>query len=431
MLSGEVEAIRVIERGRREIDDVRPSELRYLQRLEKEGRISLSPGSKPSSVVLIAKMHCGVVQAGRKRIYIEPKVPTRNLLYLVESTYALPKVRFFDEAKYATGQSFSEFLLHFFYLKVKALLRSGLYRSYASHVENTTSVRGRILIAQTLTRNYANRHRVYCETDEYTVDILENQIIRFTLDATQSLVTGSPLRYLLWKLRAGFADVTMPKHLPLDTFSRVVYHRLNEHYRPVHELCLLFLRHLSLDVPIGRVSFYSFLVNMEALFQEFLFSIMRRSPAFAGMRVERQSESRIVLKHGTGITGDMSIRPDIRVGNGGSFLIVDAKYKEPLVAHFHRRIPVTPDVYQIVTYCLTNGSPGALVYPKTRQVEEDLAETYKVAGNGATFTLRTIDLSRDLSVLPRVCLQLCKDLYVFAEEEKVASSLQPGAVTEA
>jgi 5-methylcytosine-specific restriction endonuclease McrBC regulatory subunit McrC len=416
----EVEAIRVRERERREIFDLRPNELRYLQRLEKEKAISLSPGSKPDSVVLTAKMHCGVVQAGRKRIYIEPKVPTRNLLYLVESTYAMPEIRFFDEAKYATGESFSEFLLHFFYLKVDALLRSGLYRSYASHVENTTSIRGRILIAQTLTRNYADRHRVYCETDEYTVDILENQIIRFTLDATQGLASGSPLRYPLRKLRAGFADVTRPRHLPLDTFSRVVYHRLNEHYRPVHELCLLFLRHLSLDIPIGRVSFYSFLVNMEVLFQEFLFSIIRRSPAFAGMRVERQSESRILLKRGTGITGDISVRPDVRLRNGGGFLIIDAKYKEPLVAHFHRRIPVTPDVYQIVTYCLTNSSPGALVYPKTRQFEEDLAETYEITGSGATFTLRTIDLSTELSALPRVCWQLCRDLYAFAEEEKVA-----------
>jgi 5-methylcytosine-specific restriction endonuclease McrBC regulatory subunit McrC len=149
---------------------------------------------------------------------------------------------------------------------------------------------------------------------------------------------------------------------------------------------------------------------MERLFQEFLVATIRRSPQFGDCRVERQSGSKILLRKGTGITGDIHTMPDIRVTKSENILVVDAKYKGPLTVHVGRRIPVSPDVYQMIAYCVANRCPGALVYPKTAASEDDMNEVYEVRGSPTEFKLRTLDLSGSISTLRSVCVDLCDDL---------------------
>ena len=95
----------VRERDRLELRGVSTQELKFLRRLEGESKITLKVGSERNEVIVLTRMHCGVVQAGSKRIFIEPKVPTRNLLFLVESTYSMPDIQFYDEARFARGRN--------------------------------------------------------------------------------------------------------------------------------------------------------------------------------------------------------------------------------------------------------------------------------------------------------------------------------------
>jgi len=404
------------ERDRLLLRDVSAEELRFLRKLEDESKITLKVGPQRDQVILLTRMYCGVVQAGSKRIFIEPKVPTRNLLFLVESTYSMPEVQFFDEASYARGRNFLEFLMHFFYTKLDHLVAGGLYRSYVEITENAPAVRGSVNIPRTLAENFVNRHRVVSNYDEYTEDVIENRVIRYTLESTKNLATTPALRSHVERLVSAFDGVGNPWHLPSDVFQRIVYHRLNEHYRPIHELCRLLVSGIALEIPSGPVAFRSFLVNMEHLFQEFLFATIRRSSHFTGCQVERQSGSKILLRHGTGVAGDIHTRPDVRVARPQNILVVDAKYKEPLTVWMGRRIPISSDVYQMIAYCVTNRSPGALVYPKTSVTEADMNELYEIRGSRTIFKLRTIDLSGTVSGLKAVCDDLCKDLYQMASE---------------
>ena len=400
----------VRERGQILLTRVTLEELKFLRKLEEQNKIILKVAPKKDDIIFLAKMFCGVVQVGTRRIFIEPKVPTRNLLFLVETTYSRPDVKFFDEASYAKGRNFIEFVMHFFYEKLDRLLAGGLYRSYLGVTENAPSVRGSLNIPRTLAENFVNRHKIVSNYDEYTEDIPENRIIRFTLESTKNLASTSALRSHLERLVFAFDGVGNPGHLPSDVFERMVYHRLNENYRPIHELCRVLLSGSAIEIPSGPVAFRSFLVNMEKLFQEFLVAIIRRSPRFADCRVERQSGAKILLRRGTGITKDIHTMPDIRVTKLENILVVDAKYKEPLIARMGRRIPVSPDVYQMMAYCVANVCPGALVYPKTATSEEDMNEIYEVRGSPTEFKLRTLDLSGSISTLKSVCVDLCDDL---------------------
>ncbi len=405
----------VSERSQLRLSGLSPREIQFLRRLEDESKVGLRLGESSNEVLLLTRMHCGVVQAGRHRIFIEPKVPVKNLLYLVESTYVSPDIDFYDQAGYARGRNFLEILMHFFYGRIEQLISKGLYRSYMTEIANASVVRGRVDIPRTLTENFASPYKVVCEYDEYTEDVIENRIIRYTLEATRNLATTPSLRRKLFKLLASFSQVNNPWHLSTDTFRRMVYHRLNRHYETIHELCKVLLTGTAIEIPSGPVGFRSFLVNMEQLFQEFLFATMARSPEFAGHRLVRQSSSRIVWLHGHGVVRDITVIPDLKVSNSADVLVVDAKYKNPLIARRNRWIPVSADVYQMMAYCVVHSCSGALVYPRTQVTDTDIDEVYEIKGSASTFKLKTIDLAGELSHLKAACHELCQNLRLFVE----------------
>ncbi len=405
----------VLERSQLRLTNLSPREIQFLRKLEDESKLDLKLGTRPGDVLLLARMYCGVIQVGSHRIFIEPKVPTKNLLYLVESTYVAPEIDFYDQANYSRGINFLEILLHYFYGRVEQLIARGLYRFYVTETENTPAVRGRVSIARTISENFASPHKVVCEHDEYTEDVIENRIIRYTLEMTRNLATTASLRRKLGRLLASLGDVTNPMHLPSDAFQRQVYHRLNQHYEPIHDLCRLLLAGTAIETPSGPVGFNSFLVNMEQLFQEFLFATMCRSPEFSGYRVLRQSPSRIVWLRGSSLTGDITVRPDIKVSNTHDFLIVDAKYKNPLMAHTKRWIPVSTDIYQIMAYCVVHQCNGALVYPRTQTTEAGIDEVYRLRGSNSCFKLKTIDLAGELRDLKTASDEVCRNLRDFME----------------
>ena len=86
----------VRERGQILLTGVTLDELQFLRKLEDQDKIGLRVARHKDDIVLLTRMHCGVVQVGSRRIFIEPKVPTKSLLFLVESTYSMPDVQFFD-----------------------------------------------------------------------------------------------------------------------------------------------------------------------------------------------------------------------------------------------------------------------------------------------------------------------------------------------
>ena len=163
---------------------------------------------------------------------------------------------------------------------------------------------------------------------------------------------------------------------------------------------------------------------MEQLFQEFLFAMMARSPEFAGYQLRRQSSARIVWLRGSGLVRDITVVPDIKVSNSMDVLVVDAKYKNPLVARMNRWIPVSSDVYQMMAYCVAHNCSGALVYPKTLVTDSDIDEIYEIRGSQSIFKLKSVDLAGDLRQLKAACYELCLNLRRFVETGRTPVATQ-------
>src|SRR5437879_13123919 len=99
----------VRERGQILLTGVTLDELQFLKKLEDQDKIGLRVARHKDDIVLLTRMHCGVVQVGSRRIFIEPKVPTKSLLFFVESPSSLPAFKFLAATHYPRARNFMKF----------------------------------------------------------------------------------------------------------------------------------------------------------------------------------------------------------------------------------------------------------------------------------------------------------------------------------
>lgn len=114
-------------------------------------------------------------------------IPIHNIYYLL--VYAWDTL---DEADLVNVQASDHTSLIDLFAQVlnngvEHLIRRGLDRNYVSQNEDLAGVRGRIQIAESLKRMTFPQARACCEFDEFSHNILHNQIIKSTSARSISL----------------------------------------------------------------------------------------------------------------------------------------------------------------------------------------------------------------------------------------------------
>jgi 5-methylcytosine-specific restriction enzyme subunit McrC len=341
--------------------------------------------------VLNPNQYVGIVTlpSGR-RLESYPKVPVRNLFYMLAVAFNLPSP-FRDElAKYAQLDEILEFVVSFFADLVERRLDQGLYRSYVEQEDNLTTVRGRILFAEDVRRNYVLRHRTCSRYTEFSWDIPENQIIRQVTYLLGGWELRGNLRRRLHRLDGALTEIT-PVNLPASMISRFQYNRLNEDYRQLHQFCRLFLEGASLSEESGPFDFQTFLIDMNKLFERFVAQILLER-ALDDMVIDDQVPVYLGYKR------KVLMRPDIVVSEGETVVVVaDCKYKRLEPDEFKNH-----DIYQMLAYCTaTRVQRGLLIYPLHAAVIQD---EVKIRNTQTAVRQVVIDLSKEeISELNQEC----------------------------
>ena len=86
-----------------------------------------------------------------------------------------------DKLPINENDTFWEILVSIFLKKLEELFQRGLMSNYIEYEENLNLIRGKIDFKEHLLRNYNRKDRIYCRFDEFSQNILENQIIKTTL----------------------------------------------------------------------------------------------------------------------------------------------------------------------------------------------------------------------------------------------------------
>ena len=313
--------------------------------------LSVEPSEQSGRWQVRAHNYVGSIDVTGLQVLVRPKIPLQNLFLLLEVGLR-PQDWHHEDVRFETIGDLLPALVSFFSRTTKTTLARGLYHSYREQRDRLVALRGRIDIARQLAQPGVIIP-VACKFTEFTADLIENSYLKAAVSRSLRVAGVQPVdRRRLMQHLVTLEDVADVRHHAAD-HDRVVFTRLNEHYRPALRLAQLVIANLTLQDAVGETQASSFMLDMNHLFERFVTERLRR--ALRG-RLDVKSQPRDHL----GEDGEVEIQPDLVFLSGRApKFVADIKYKLTDDAAGGR----AADYYQLLAYTTAlDVSEGVLIY---------------------------------------------------------------------
>lgn len=367
--------------------------------------------------VIQATEQVGVVRLGSRTIQILPKIyqsderteeiersceATQNLLYLLAYAGQLPIREHTLAPLLKRGNDWFEILTRLFASHLLEEWQRGAYRNYQIVEDELTVLKGKWRITDQI-RRPLRRHIFSVAYDEFTADNPLNRIFRFVVERLWRLTRDSGNRRMLGELRAWMEEVKLLSHVTVSEANPSLLSRLNQRYASLLNLSRLFLEGGSLQLAADTFTTFSFVFDMNQLFEAFIVNFIRRhraeifqeAPALQGSDLLPQSRGApFYLAHKEGHRPVFLLKPDLAVRDEtGQFpLLVDTKYKRLDAADIKLGISQA-DFYQMYAYARRYDCPRVLLlYPQTAEMTHAERRRFPLQGTGKVIEAATVNL---------------------------------------
>lgn len=332
----------------------------------------------------------------------------RNIFHMLAYAFKGLKHKNFEKIAYEPFEHIEDLLAAILLRGITQQIKQGLHRSYLLRNEAIDSVRGRVLIPETIRYRINRRQRIECQFDELTVDNLFNRILKAGVcTLLRSDGVKKEIRLALKKSLSSMANVSAID-LNCVCWSRLQVSRQTQTYELLLNICRLIHLHSLHTEQSGKFRLEQWLdeSSLAMLYQRFLLNYFREHHPYL------LSAAKQIPWDSDGDAGSTSFLPvmisDVILTSVRRVLVIDAKfYSKTLQSHHEKATFHSHNLYQIFTYVqnlqaqiLNKEVAGMLLYAKTQEAVVP-NETLKLHGN--TFSLRTLDLNCEFS---SICQQL-------------------------
>lgn len=356
-----------------------PAERDHLASVLPDLRIAPTPGTSdrydlwPGSTV-------GVVRLGDLTVEIRPRLPVDRVLFL--ASYSIGSFRWpVNTTAIEQAPDLLEAVARLFVRLVEPALSRGILQGYVRTDDRLQTFRGRLRFADQISRWNGRVPPVEVTYDDFTVDIIENQLLKTAALRLASIGGRSPTTAReLQRVSFRLQDVSTPS-FGATFVPEVGWTRLNEHYRDAVELARLVLHATGLEAAQGTVAAPSFLLNMAEVFERFVHRALRESLGLSEDAFPQNAKGKhLRLDH----AGHVVLKPDLSWWAGTQCLFVgDCKYKRTDNAITHA------DLYQLLAYATATDLPGGVLVYAAGEAEPT---THVVCHAGKELVVRTLDL---------------------------------------
>ena len=310
-------------------------------------RLVIHATADPDVVTIGATSWVGALAVPGLVVRVTPKVSVTNFFAMLGAGVS-PDAFDHEHVTWSDTDELIDGVAYFAIRLIDSSTMHGLVHGYVPREERMRTIRGRLLVEEFARRPWSAAEP-QCRFDDFTADIVENQLFRCTLQAMLSWPQLAPhvRREALRVLGRfdGVADTPATRHaapLPIT--------RLNEHYEDAMRLSRLVLQAMSLSHEAGDQQANSLMVDMDDLFQRWIAQELdlRLAPQ---MRIERDED--VWLDEGRAVT----MAPDLVVRRGSEVVLVgDAKYSMGADGSMASR-----DYLELVAYTTAMGLPTGLL----------------------------------------------------------------------
>ena len=258
---------------------------------------------------------------------------------------------------------------------LKRLIRMGIDRGYVVVKEDSSVLRGRVNINQSMRLKFQRALKLHCEFDEFQLDILTNQILKATTTRLLRVASiDSKVARELRSLSRVFDSVSELK-LSKQLFRQVQIHRNNAFYDFLMKVCEL-LYDTTLPEKGGEVYRFSDIlrdeVNMAMVFENFVRNFLKlEQNEFSVSSINMDWDAKYD-KGQPEILPQMKL--DIHLAKKNQRIIIDTKYYfEALQFGRYKKTIRSPNLYQLFSYLKNSearepasaysDAEGILLYP--------------------------------------------------------------------
>ena len=328
--------------------------------------------------------YIGALNIGELAVVIRPKIPIDRVMFLI--AYAMdPRDWRKEPFELARDDDILEAIALAFAHRTRQAIKRGLLQGYRREEDALHTVRGRVRFGDQISRRFGIPLPIEVAFDEFTEDIEKNRLLKTAIQRLGHTFIRSPaVRQELRALRPAFSMVGLGTYRRGD-LPEITYTRLDDHYRPAVELARLIIENTSLELRRGEVAGAAFLIDMNKVFEEFLYVALREALGLPGRQWKHEKSLTLDEAGHISMKPDLSWWPSGTAGNGSQpIFVADAKYKKLEQWGFEHA-----DIYQMLAYCTAAKlSSGLLVYAGKGE-----SSAHKIKHAGKTIEIASLDLA--------------------------------------
>ncbi len=301
----------------------------------------------------------------------------QNLIYMLSFVKKL-EIKTSDAAKLSTTKNpFIEVLIREFAKSLFDCLKRITPKKYIREEENLNYVKGKIKFVENLRYNCINKARFYCEYDEFSDNNILNQLFLFVSTCLYNISTDNYNKKLLKLIINYYSDITLVR---FDKFkaNKIKLSRNQELFKKPLKLAKMFVENTSVDLSKNKIENITLIWDMNKLFEEFVFKILKQKENDLNLKFTAQKCKRLFKDNKCRNTYvDIFAEPN-KISNTkpaspdkASKIIIDTKYKKlASIDDFSNA-----DVYQVSTYCFIHNAESAiLIYPRWNTEEPEISD---------------------------------------------------------
>lgn len=339
-------------------------------------------------------------------------IPIHNIYYMLSYAYQTLHLAEYKQMGTEEFDNVKDLYAEILSIGIPVLIRAGLSKDYIRVEETSNVIRGKMDINATIKKNALVNKKISVVYDEFSEDIIMNQIIKATLvRLSRSNQLDHKKRRLFYGLLPYFDEVSDVR-LDLNLWKNIRYNRQNIRYQFIIDVCRYLYEQVLLDESstshIGKEVKDE--QQLASLYEKFVYAFFKRETNYAVSRPQ------ITWDVDDGFTDALPImQTDLVLKQDKKTLIVDTKfYSNSMVARFEggTEKQLSSNLYQIFSY-INNWKraedeilAGILLYAKTSALKQP-NHSYQIKGDH--IFVKSLDLQQDFPGIK-------EDLLAYAEQ---------------
>ncbi len=266
--------------------------------------------------------------------------------------------------------------------EIKKIVRSGLKSQYVNRQENLNFMKGKVVNSLNFKYNHSNKTRFYCAFDEFSENMVYNQLIKSTLLKLNRVSKSHYNRTNIIQILHHFESVSESADHISDFRKVSENNRLFLNYKQAISWSEVFLTNKSFTNFSGNSKNMAILFPMERIFEDYIGYLMKTYAD--GHEIKTQDKSYYLVSNHKD-KKKFRLKPDIVVTNEKNYeqIIFDTKWKLLDETKENKNYNISQsDMYQLYAYGkkydLKNGFPTepklVLLYPSNPNFQKPLQD---------------------------------------------------------